>query len=269
MPSLYGFWAPPPVRYTKDIQTLAERFYTQLFENAIRTNNGVWFVSEATGIDPERFGGLPGEVQMMNANSEAPTLVFPGQMPQQMFALPDVLLALQRRLQGFPDERQGKVAAGNVSAPLFEGAIAQSHVVTRGRARLMYPGVQRLAWLMFSSMAQSYTVPRKFVDFKSTGIGHVEWQPIDRQKIQDYGAFLDPASLSPMSAVMLRNMVPMLRNMGLLDVATSLDMLMVPNRQEVLKRLQEEAKQAAENAAIKDAQKAQHKSSKSGGAPKK
>lgn len=259
MPSLYGFWAPPPVRYTKNIQTLAERFYTQLFENAIRLNNGVWFIDENTGIDIERFGGLPGEVQGINANATAPTAVYPQQMPQAMFELPTLLMALQRQLQGFPDQRQGKAAAGNTSAPMFEGAIAQAHVLTRGRARLMEPAIARVAYLMFCTMAQYYTEPRKFVDFSAEGMGHVDWTPINRGIISDYQTHLDPASLTPMSAVMLRNMVPMLRNMGLLDVATALEMLLVPNRNEVLKRLKEEQQQAAQLAAVTQAQKGQRR----------
>lgn len=262
MPSMFGFWAPPPVRYTKDLQRMAERFYTQLFENCVRMNNGTWFIDEATGIDIERFGGIPGEVQVKNANSPTPEIVYGGNIPQAAFALPELLLTLQRRLQGFPDARQGKAPAGNTSAPSFEGAIAQSHVLTRGRARMMYLPYQKLAMMIFSTMAQYYTEPRKFVDFKADGIGHVDWQPIPRDMVAEYAAYIDPASLQPMSAVMLRNMVPMLRNMGLLDVATALDMLMVPNRNEVLKRLQEEAKQAAQNAAIKETQKSNAKAKK-------
>ncbi len=262
MPSLFGFWAPPPVRYTRSIQELAERMYTQIFENFVRLNNGVWFIDEATGIDPERFGGIPGEVQMKNQGSPNPELVTPPSFGAQSAGLPDALMGLQRRLQNFTDARMGKAPAGNVSAPLFEGSISQSHTMTRGRARLMYRPIMRLAKLIFATMCQYYTTERRFVDPGAQGVGYIEWTPIGKEAALEYDAYLDPDSIIPVSATMLRNMVPMLRNMGLIDVATALDILQVPNRNEVYRRVQAEAAQAAQMAEAKQEQKKSRSKSK-------
>lgn len=262
MPSLFGFWAPPPIRYTRNLQELAERMYTQIFENFVRLNNGVWFIGDDTGIDPERFGGVPGEVQMINANSKAPELVTPPPFGAQSITLPEGLMTKQRNLQGFVEARMGKSPQGNVSAPLFEGSIAQSHTLTRGRARLMYRPIMRLAKLMFADMCQYYPEGRRFIDPKAEGVGYIEWEGISEEDAIEYDSYLDPDSIVPMSATMLRNMVPMLRNMGLMDVAGALDLLQVPNRAERLRAIQEEARQAAELAEVKKQQKSSKSSSK-------
>ena len=243
MPALHGIWAPPPFRYTKTLQEIEERMLTQVFENLVRLSNGVWFIDESTGIDAERFGGIPGEVQMKNQGTPTPDFVTPQAVQPVVMQIIEYLSAKQKDLQGFSDARRGKQPAGNTSGNMFDSAIQQSHVLTRGRSRLMYPSVCRLAWLMFATMAQYYKNGRNFIDPRAEGIGTVRFEPVSNSELDIYEAFLDPNSIEPMSAAILRSMVPMMRQMQLIDAASALDALRWPNSNVVLKRL--EAEQAA------------------------
>ena len=110
--------------------------WTQLYENAVRLNNGTWFIGENTGIDPEKFGGMPGEVQTINANSiREIELKFPPAMPQHFTQLPQLLLDKQRELQGFTDARSGQPGAGNISPELFDASIMRAKGLTQLRGR--------------------------------------------------------------------------------------------------------------------------------------
>jgi hypothetical protein len=248
MPALHGFWAPPPLRYTKALQDMAERFVTQDFENMVRLLNGIWFIDESTGIDTERFGGVPGETQMIAQGSPVPTLVQPKGSGDGITAS-ETLLAKQRQLQGFGDPRMGLNPQGNVSNDLFTGSLMQGQTLTRGRARLMYEPIRRLAYLIFTTMAQFTKDERLYADPRADGFGTIHWQPVPPNRVMQYEAHIDPASLQPFSGVMIRQMALALKNMGALDTEGLLEAMRFPNRKKVLDRLNKEAQMQAQMAA--------------------
>jgi hypothetical protein len=248
LPALHGFWAPPPFRYTKALQDMAERFTTQDFENMVRLLNGIWFIDESTGIDTERFGGVPGETQMIAQGSPVPTLVQPKGSGDGIQAA-ETLLTKQRQLQGFGDPRMGLAPQGNVSNDLFTGSLMQGQTLTRGRARLMYEPIRRLAYLMFTTMAQFTKDERLYADPRADGFGTIRWQPVAPNRVMQYEAHVDPASLQPFSGVMIRQLALALKNMGALDTEGLLEAVRYPNRKKVLDRLNKEAQMQAEMAA--------------------
>lgn len=247
MPALHGFWAPPPFRMTKVLQDMAERFTTQEFENMVRLLNGIWFIDESTGIDTERFGGVPGEVQMKAQGSPTPDLVQP-KGGGEGIALAEQLLQKLRQLQGFNDPRMGKSPQGNVSNDLFTGSLLQGQTLTRGRARLMYEPIRRLAFLLFATMAQFTKDERLYADPRADGYGTIRWQPVASDKVLQYEAHVDPASIQPFSGVMIRQLSLALKNMGALDTEGLLEAVRYPNRKKVLDRLNKEAQMQAEMA---------------------
>jgi hypothetical protein len=248
MPALHGFWAPPPFRYTKALQDMAERFTTQDFENMVRLLNGVWFIDESTGIDTERFGGVPGETQMIAQGSPVPSLVQPKGSGEGIQAA-ELLLTKQRLLQGFGDPRMGLSPAGNVSNDLFTGSLMQGQTLTRGRARLMYEPIRRLAYLMFTTMAQFTKDERLYADPRADGFGTIRWTPVLPTQVLQYEAHVDPASLQPFSGVMIRQLALALKNMGALDTEGLLEAVRYPNRKKILDRLNKEAQMQMQMAA--------------------
>jgi hypothetical protein len=234
---LYGVWAVPAIRYSKEIQKVAERLYTGLFENAVRLNNGVWFIDERTGIDPESFGGMPGEVQIINANSPVPEMRFPQAMPQQMTQLPQLLLDKQKELQGFTDARSGKPGAGNISPELFDSSVIRSQGVTQLRGRLNSVSFQKIGELIFYTMARYYRNQSMFTK-TSQGYESVQWKETNRPDQFDFE--LDSASILPFSQAMLRKMAPELRKAGLLDVHTTLDTLEFPDAEKIATNIEQE-----------------------------
>ncbi len=239
---LYGVWTVPAIRYSKDLQSVSERLYTQMFENAVRLNNGVWFIDERTGIDPDSFGGMPGEVQVINANSPVPQMVFPQAMSQQAMQFPQLLLDKQKELQGFTDARSGKPGAGNISTELFDSSVIRSQGVTQLRGRLNSVSFQRLGELIFYTMLRFQ--PSQLMHSKtSQGYEPVKWESTNRPDQYDFE--LDDASILPFSQAMLRKMAPELRKAGLLDVHTTLDTLEFPDAEKIATRIEQEMALAA------------------------
>lgn len=240
MPALNGFYAPPPYIYTRSLQNLAERMFTQTFENACRLNNGVWFIPDNCGINPEDFGGIPGEVRTYNSQSQPPKMEMVKPFPQHMVQYPQMLLALQEKLQGFTQARQGNPGAGNIGMELFDAAVMQSQSMTRMRAKLMAESVTRLATQMFYLMAAYYR-DDKFPSF-SEGFKMVGWERIGDAGMQDYSLFVDDSSVMPISQLAMQKLVPTMRKEGLLDTKTALEMMGVPNAAEIADALGDEQK---------------------------
>lgn len=236
MPAITGYWAPSPVRYVRELQYTAQRMFTQNFENAVRLNNGVWFIDEATGLSAEDFGGIPAEVRMINSQSRVPQLVLPKPFPPHMLEYPKFLLSLMKDLMGFQSSREGKPGAGNVGADLFDAAIFQSQAITRMRAKLLASAIQKVSEMVFEIMC-AFPVSGSFPTFGEE-FKMVEWHPVDNPR--DWNIYLDPGSIRPMSAAMLRKMVPGLKEGGMLDTRTALEMLEIPGASEIADNIEAE-----------------------------
>jgi hypothetical protein len=239
---LYSIWAPPAIRFSREIQHVAERLYTGMFENFTRLNNAVWFIDERTGIDPEAFGGMPGEVQVINANSPVPQQVAPAPWPAHAIQAPQLLLDKQKELQGFTPARQGQPGAGNISPELFDESILRSQGITQLRGRLNAVAYQRIGELMFYTMLRYYRQQKLYLK-GSKGYEIVNWPETQRPDQFDFE--LDPESILPFSKAMLRRLMPELRKMGMMDVASGLDIAGIPRAEEVAQRLEQEQSLAA------------------------
>jgi hypothetical protein len=249
-PVLTGFYPPPPVRFSKSLQDLAGRMYTQLFENAVRLNNGTTYIPENCGISGENFGGLPGEVHVINAQSNPPQTTWPAAMPQHFTALPQLLLDKQKELQGFTPSRMGEAGQGNVSGDLYQGTIFQSKNLTRMRGRLMSESIQKLAEGVFYTAAKFFKNSPEFPMFNEgqpdsqESFAMQKWDDISGEA-DNYNVYLDPGSIRPMSGAALKMMVPQLRQLGLLDTQTALEIVDVPGAAEIASNLRTEQQLAA------------------------
>ena len=237
LPPLTGFWAPPPTRFTRDLQYLAQRMLTQVFENAVRLNNGVWFIDESTGLSAEDFGGIPAEVRVINANSRYPELRLPKPFPTHMLEYPKYLLALQKELAGFSQSRQGETQKGNIASDLFDASVFQSQAMTRMRAKLLAQSVQRVAEQVFYLMATYYPENTRFPNFGDK-FNLVEWGQGGAP--DEWNVYLDPGSIRPVSSAALKRMVPALKQSGMLDTRTALEWMDVPGAQEIAENIEAE-----------------------------
>src|SRR5262249_37220933 len=137
-----------------------------LYENLVRMNNAVTYIPDNCGIDPQAFGGLPGEVHVINAQSQPPTTVWPtANFPVQAIQMPELLLNKQKELQVFTPPRMAEPGAGNLSPELYNASIYQSKPLTRLRGRLMAESVYRLTNLTFYMMAKFYKQNPQWPDF--------------------------------------------------------------------------------------------------------
>jgi hypothetical protein len=234
-PPLYGIWSVPAIKFTMDMQAVAQRLYAGLFENAVRLNNGVWFIDERTGIDPHDFGGIPGEVRVINANSPEPKCVFPQQMPAHFTQIPKMLTDTQRELQGHGQARQGKTQAGNISPDLQDAAAFQESSITQLRGRLHAWSYQRMAELYFGLMGRY--LDRQHLPLRDGN--SVLWERLQRPDL--YDVMSDESSIRPLSQTVIRRMAPELMKSGALPLAAGLEAMEWPDAETVAEQKQHEA----------------------------
>lgn len=238
MPALNSIYAPAPMKYTASLQGLAERMLSQTFENAVRLNNGVWFIPDNCGITAEDFGGIPGEVRVYNSQGNAPKMETVKPFPPHMVQYPQLLLQLQEKLQGFSQSRQGNPGAGNVGAELFDAAVQQSQSMTRMRGKLMAESVQRIADQFFYLMA-AYYKDDHFPDF-SEGFKMAKWPAIGPNGLDDFELHVDEASLMPISQMAMQKLVPILKKEGMMSTKTALETLNMPGASEEAESIEKE-----------------------------
>lgn len=243
LPPLYGPWGVPAIKLSQTLQSMAEKMYTQLYENSIRLNNGTWFIDSNTGIDPEAFGGMPGEVQTINPNTRVPECKTPPALPANASQFPAALLDLQRKLHGQTDARQGNPGAGNISVDLFDASVLQSSGLLQLAGRIQSFTISQLASCMFYTMGRY--MGRRSIPYRSTnGMEVAQWKGILRPDQYDF--MLDETSIEPLSDAVIRKMVPELMKTGVLSTKRGLEALNFPHADEVA----EEQRQNLELAAL-------------------
>ena len=242
LPPWDNVWCPAPMKYTKSLQDAAEQQMTNTYENARRLNNGMMIIHESTGLTANTVGGMPGEIQVVAANSppgQGVQILYPPPFPPQMITLPQSYLALQKELRGATDARSGSLQPGNVGPDLFEAAVAQSSAGTRLTARFFSYSVQKFAELLFYTMGTSYTDERVFRD----GNKVAKWTPIQGE--DDYEVQIPEGALRPLSESSLRSLVIELKKAQMIDTKHALELLDVPEADEIAEAVENEMKLAA------------------------
>jgi hypothetical protein len=229
LPHPRHYFGPPPVRFGKGPQEIAERMYTQLIENMIRLNNGQCWIPEESGIDIDAYGGLPGEVQGYRGD-KPPTITWPPPIPNHMMQIPEVLLQKVARYVGWTPERQGQAGQGNISPELFDAAVFQSQSLLRMKARMLAEAYQRLCQMAFYMMVRFKRLAdnlRPAIDGKSRAL----WTPLPPDAEVDL--VLDETSIDTVSATMMKNLVVALGRLGQVPSKFVLQTLGVPNAEQI------------------------------------
>ena len=230
MPHPSSIYGPPPVRYGKGPQAIAERMYTQLIENMIRTNNVQCWIPQDSGIDIDAYGGLPGEVQVY-AGDKPPTQTVPPQIPQHMTQIPELLLQKVARYVGFTPERQGQAGDGNISPELFDASLFQSQSILRMKARLLSETYSRVAQMAFYMMARFKVTEDKMKSPRKDNDKGVVWSPLPGTAEAEIE--LDETSIDSLSNASLKKIVPALAKLGMVSPKFTLQTLGIPNAEEM------------------------------------
>lgn len=242
LPPWDNVWCPAPMKYTKSLQDAAEQQMTNTYENARRLNNGMMIIHESTGLTANTVGGMPGEIQVVAANSppgQGVQILYPPPFPPQMITLPQSYLALQKELRGATDARQGNMAPGNVGPDLFEAAVSQSSAGSRLTARFFAYSVQKIVELTFYTMAMSYTEERTFRE----GTKVAKWSPVEGD--DDYEIMVPEGSVRPLSESALRNLAIELKKANMISVRRGLEMIDFPDADEAAEEIEKEMALAA------------------------
>lgn len=242
MPHPSSYYGPPPVRYGKGPQAIAERMYTQLIENMIRTNNVQCWIPRDSGIDIDAYGGLPGEVQVYDGD-KPPSMTSPPQIPQHMTQIPEVLLQKVARYVGFTPERQGQAGDGNISPELFDASLFQSQSILRMKARMLAETYQRVTQMAFYMMARFKVSDDRMRAPRKENDKGVIWTPIpgtDEASLE-----LDETSINSLSSSMMKKLVIGLAKTGAVPNKFLLETLDVPNAEEMASQAEQQMALAA------------------------
>lgn len=232
LPPVFGPWGIPVTRMTENMQRLSQRFYSMIFENGLRLNNGIWFVMENTGIDIDGFGGLPGEVVTIKPGSTVPQCVTPSAISASSLQAAEKLLSLQNDVLGFSSSRQGDPGAGNVSTDLFDSAVLQSSGLLQLAGRFLSETAQSVGEFFFDSMCKyqdKSTLPYRGPE----GITLASWAGMVDPSTYDLA--LDDASVRPLSEAIVRKITPDLMKAGVVGPERGLRTLGYPDPEGIAK----------------------------------
>ena len=196
---------------TENLQRLAQRFYSQLFENGLRMNNALWVIDENTGIDIDGFGGLPGEVVTIKPGSRPPQPITPSALGAGALQAPEKLLSLQNDVLGFSASRQGQPGDGNISTDLFDSAVLQSSGLLQLAGRFLSETAQSVGEFFFDTMCKYQT--KTTLPYRGPeGITLAAWS--GQVDPSTYDVALDEASVRPLSEAIVRKITPDLMKSG-------------------------------------------------------
>lgn len=245
LPPLSGFYPPPPTRFSRDLQALCERTLTQIFENLVRLNNGIWFLDKNAAIDINAFQGLPAEVVEYDGQAgKPPQFETPNAISESVMKLCEWMLSTQKELQGYNPSREGNPGAGNLSGDLYEASIFQSKQLTRCRGRLLAHSVYEASTLIYDMMTTHYRKERAYASNEG-GFSLSTWKPYYGVANRTTKLHIDPSSLLPISQAAMRQMAPMLAELGKIDTETLLESLGVPDASGIAQRTSREMALAA------------------------
>jgi hypothetical protein len=251
LPPLFGPWGIPVTRMTENMQRLAQRFYSQIFENGLRMNNALWVIEENTGIDIDGFGGLPGEVVTIKPGSKPPTPITPNAIGSGALQGAEKLLSLQNDVLGFSASRQGDPGAGNVSTDLFDSAVLQSSGLLQLAGRFLSETAQMAGEFFFDTMCKyqaKTTLPYRGPE----GITLASWNGMVDPSTYDVA--LDDASVRPLSEAIVRKITPDLMKSGVVGPERGLRTLGYPDPEGIAKE-QETSQALAALAKVKSGRK--------------
>ena len=226
LPPLFGPWGIPVTRMTENMQRLAQRFYSQIFENGLRMNNALWVIEENTGIDIDGFGGLPGEVVTIKPGSKPPSPITPNAIGSGALQGAEKLLSLQNDVLGFSASRQGDPGAGNVSTDLFDSAVLQSSGLLQLAGRFLSETAESIGTFYFDCMCKFQS--KSTLAYRGPeGITLASWDgQIDPTT---FDLALDDASVRPLSEAVTRKLTPGLMEKGIIGTERGLRTLGYPD----------------------------------------
>jgi hypothetical protein len=245
-PAIAGYWAPPPKQYFIDMQNLAEKMFSANFENSYRMNNVVAVVNTGSGLSAENFQVLPGETYFCDPQGGDKPIQFltPPALSSDAQGLPQFMLAYIRDGMGFPPVRQGKAGAGNISAGLADQQSEQGSGLRSEKSRLYARSVANIGKFQFQLMMQhigTTAFPFAYGDESPDAL----WTEPEELQLEQWKCSLDQRSLRPESPQGLRNLVLALKRLQMIDNETALNMLDVPDAEEIAKKLQQQMLLAA------------------------
>jgi hypothetical protein len=256
MPPQYGVWGTPPIQFLIQMQHLAESMYSQSAENSIRLNYGYRVIADGQILNPDALDKLGGTIRVKTGDDVAKAfrVIAPQPFAPHQQSFPSELLADMKRLFGYTPEREGKSGAGNISPGLMSSQVAQAESITRMRARLLADSVEHIGRLVFETMVD-FLDDSIFSDSLNGDFRTAPWEGVPLQKLTGWKVQLDAASIKPMSKAALRQLVPVLANLGWLTPDPGLEWLGVPRAKDIAKKIEQQKQMEMMMAALGAAQK--------------
>ncbi len=230
-PTIGGFFQSPKVRDLRPIQQAVDKSWEQNIQNGERCNEGVWFTTGETGVDPSNFTPMPGMVVQGEQGSSL-DMKAPQAFPEQMLQMPERLAGIMRRKMGQTAARSGGVQGANIGQGLIETEISQAETPTRLAAGLLYQSCRRIAQCILETAVLMYRSRRDVAWMDAGSMKELQWEPITEDITRRLISHLDESSFVPRSETLEKGMIMKLGALGIVGPEYILKHIQIPDVEE-------------------------------------
>lgn len=278
------FWGIGEVEQMKSPQVIVNKLTSYLLDVLILMGNPIWVVDTASGVDTNNLTNQPGLVVEKNPNTEVRREPGVELQPFVMDALQHFSERVMTKLGSTNETSKGVSPGGNPSGYAIEQLQEAAQTKLRGKSRNLEIFLKEVGDLMVDRILQFYTLPRivrltnnegaaEYFKFHITAtedeMGETQKVATVQEYLQDQttGQHIPQApreipiksrldvrmstgSSLPFAKVQKSVTAERLYDKGILDAEEFLTTIEWPNRERIIKKLQEQAQAAAQQQAM-------------------
>lgn len=161
------FWGEGEAEPLQDMQKVLNKTFRTILEYMHLMGNPVWKIPSTSGVDPSRITNQIG-MALMYEGERPPERDIPPPLPPYILQFLDHVKAFVDVISGVQDVTQGRKPIGVTAAEAIQTLDEAAQTRIRLKERNLNTGIKQLGELMVSRVMQFYTTPRVI---KITGTG--------------------------------------------------------------------------------------------------
>lgn len=272
------FWGEGEVEPLIEVQKLINKNMAVLLDWMNMMTNPVWILDSESGVDPRRLTNQVGAIITKNKGSEVRREQAPA-MPPQMFELYNLFRQLADSQSGVHDVTQGRKPSGVTAAEAINDLQEAAQTRIRLKERNLNTSMTQLGYLVISRMMQYYNAPRMlkitgeseypeflefFVEESENGYKYTyrdhsideqtgtyvpsQWMSNEQSSKGTFDIEVQSGTSMPFMKSKRGQLAQQLFDKDVIDAENLLDVLEWPNKDEVLRRMEERKQEEAQAA---------------------
>jgi hypothetical protein len=246
------FYGMGEVEDLEDIQKELNKRRSQLADHFNLMGNAIWIVDDTCQVEPDKLTNRPGSIVTKRAGGECRREAPPPPPPMLIQSI-DMVMRDFQNIPGVSDVLGGMVPRGIRSG----AGLSEAQDISATRVRLKVKQLERsitsIGRLVIKLVQQYYTKPRVIQILGANN--QVQWVEFDGTAIRgDWDIVMGSGSTLPVSKVIRFEQAVRLYQLKAIDRRALLDAADWPNREEILRRLGDDAGAQADQVPAADIQ---------------